>query len=101
MPLSLIHIFAGGHNVQMTEYSHHFLALAVLAPADAVVHIAGPEAQLFAERKRFVQRTGRLTTERRMLFRHAFYARYAHECGKTFQQFVRVRTDVGLSLIHI
>lgn len=53
----------------MTEYSHHFLAFAVLAPADAVVHIAGPEAQLFAERKRFVQRTGRLTAERRMLFR--------------------------------
>ena len=82
----------------MTEHSHHFLALAVLAPADAVVHIAGPEAQLFAERKRFVQRMGRLTAERRMLFRHAFHARYAHERGKTFQQFVRVRTDVGFAV---
>ena len=89
---------AGGHNVQMTEHSHHFLALAVLAPADAVVHIAGSEAQLFAERKRFVQRTGRLTAERRMIFRHAFHARYAYERGKTFQQLVRVRTDVGFAV---
>ena len=89
---------AGGHNVQMTEYSHHFLALAVLAPADTVVHIAGPETQLFAERKRFVQRTGRLTAERRMLLRHAFYAWDAHERGKTLQQFVRMCADIGFAV---
>lgn len=33
-----------------------------------------------------------------MLVRHAFHARYAHERGKTFQQFVRVRTDVGFAV---
>ena len=89
---------AGGHNVQMTEHSHHFLALAVLAPADAVVHIAGPEAQLFAERKRFMQRTGRLTAERRVFLGRALHAGNTHQRGKAFQQLVGVRADIGFAV---
>ena len=82
----------------MTEHRDHLFSLAVLAPADAVVHVPGREAQLFAQREGFVQCAGGLTAERCVLLGRALHAGNTHQRGKAFQQLVGVCADIGFAV---
>ena len=78
----------------MAEHRNHFLALTELTPADAVIHVAGREAELFAERKHLIEAACRLSAERCALLRLALYARNAHECAERRQQLLAVRMNI-------
>ena len=91
---------AGRHNVQMAEHGDHFLALAVFAPADAVVHIHGGEAQALAQRERFVQAARDLSAVGCARLGRSLDAGDADEGGQALQQLVRMRADIGLK-VHI
>ena len=82
----------------MPEDGDHLFAVAIFAPADAVVHVLCAEAQTLAQRKRLLQAPRDLAAVGRVLLRGALHARDADERGQAFEQFVRVRAEIRFAI---
>ena len=96
--LALRPAVAGRNHIKMTQHRDHLFSLAVLAPADTVIHVFRRKAEFFTQSKHFVQAARRFLAERSALLRLTLHARNAHERCKRRKQLVAVRMNISFEI---